>query len=74
MDIDEFREHSCRTWDAMAAGWESRDAFLERKMGVVSDFIINQVQPTPARSCSMSAPDPTSSATASPGESSRVDE
>ena len=38
MDVDEFREQSRKTWDAMAVGWEARDAFLERNMGLVNDW------------------------------------
>ena len=49
MDVDEFREQSRKTWDAMAAGWEARDAFLEANMGLVNDWIIDQVQPQPGQ-------------------------
>lgn len=49
MDIDEFREHSRRTWDAMAAGWEARDAFLEHNTSLVSERIIDQFQAQPGQ-------------------------
>jgi SAM-dependent methyltransferase len=31
----------------MAAGWEDRNAFLERNMGLLNDWIIERVAPTP---------------------------
>ena len=45
MDVEEFRERSRQTWDAMADGWEARGDFLERNMGVVNDWIIEQIDP-----------------------------
>jgi len=45
MDLDAFRERSLRTWDATAAGWEARHAFLERNVGHLSEWIIERISP-----------------------------
>ena len=47
MTTDDFREQSRQTWDAVAPGWEARDAFLEANMGVLSEWIVTRVAPTP---------------------------
>lgn len=49
MDLDAFRQQSLRTWDSMAAGWEARHAFLERNVGDLSDWIIEQTSPAPGQ-------------------------
>lgn len=49
MDVGEFRERSRQTWDAMADGWEARGEFLERNMGVINDWIIEQIDPRPGQ-------------------------
>ena len=46
MDLESFREQSRRTWDATAAGWESRHAFLERNMGHLTEWIIERTSPS----------------------------
>jgi SAM-dependent methyltransferase len=45
MDLDAFREQSLQTWDSMAAGWETRHAFLERNMGHLTELIIERISP-----------------------------
>lgn len=44
-DADAFRKQSLRTWDSMAAGCEARHAFLQRNMGHLNDWIIEQTTP-----------------------------
>lgn len=45
VDLEEFRDKSRQTWDSVAQGWEARGEFLERTMGLVNDWIIDQVDP-----------------------------
>jgi ubiquinone/menaquinone biosynthesis C-methylase UbiE len=43
MDVDAFRERSRQSWDAVAAGWETRCDFLERNMGLLHDWVIERI-------------------------------
>lgn len=45
MDVDRYRQQSRLTWESMATGWEARHAFLERNMGLLNDWIIDQTAP-----------------------------
>jgi len=49
MDLDAFRAQSRKTWDSTAAGWEARRAFLERNVGDLTDWIIEQIAPAPGQ-------------------------
>ncbi|MGI9645997.1 MAG: methyltransferase domain-containing protein, partial [Ilumatobacteraceae bacterium] len=46
MDLDAWRERSRETWESMAVGWEAREAFLAHNMGVLDDWIVEQVTPS----------------------------
>ena len=49
MDLDEYREASLQTWDAMASGWEDRREWLLATTGVVNDWLIEKADPQPGQ-------------------------
>lgn len=49
MDLEAFRNVSRQTWDKMASGWEARHEWLEANVGVVNDWLIEQVDPEPGQ-------------------------
>src|SRR5437899_1315154 len=45
MDLAEYRRASHAVWEAMAAGWDARHAFVERITQPVTDRLLERLRP-----------------------------
>ena len=50
VDLDEYREQSRASWDAMAPGWKRRRDWLKENTGLVNDWIVARGDPQPGQS------------------------
>ena len=46
-DLDAYREQSLETWDEMAPGWEARNEWMNEVAGLVSEWIVERIDPQP---------------------------
>jgi SAM-dependent methyltransferase len=49
VDLDEYREQSRASWDAMAPGWKRRREWLKENTGLVNDWIVARGDPQPGQ-------------------------
>jgi SAM-dependent methyltransferase len=45
VDLDEYREQSLDSWDAMAPGWKKRHDWLKENTGLVNEWIVAKADP-----------------------------
>jgi ubiquinone/menaquinone biosynthesis C-methylase UbiE len=49
VDLDEYRQQSRASWDAMAPGWKRRRDWLRDNTGLVNDWIVAKGDPQPGQ-------------------------
>ena len=49
VDLNEYREQSRASWDAMAPGWKRRRDWLRDNTGLVNDWIVARADPQPGQ-------------------------
>jgi SAM-dependent methyltransferase len=49
VDLDEYRQQSLASWDAMAPGWKKRRDWLKENTGLVTDWIVAKADPQPGQ-------------------------
>jgi SAM-dependent methyltransferase len=49
VDLDEYRQQSLASWDAMAPGWKRRRDWLRANTGLVNDWIASKGDPQPGQ-------------------------
>jgi ubiquinone/menaquinone biosynthesis C-methylase UbiE len=49
VDLDEYRQQSLASWDAMAPGWKKRHDWLSENTGLVNEWIAAKADPQPGQ-------------------------
>jgi SAM-dependent methyltransferase len=49
VDLDEYRQQSLDSWDAMAPGWKKRHDWLKENTGLVNDWVAAKADPQPGQ-------------------------
>jgi SAM-dependent methyltransferase len=49
VDLDEYRQQSLASWDAMAPGWKKRHDWLKENTGLVNEWIAERAHPQPGQ-------------------------
>ena len=49
VDLDEYRQASLDSWDAMAPGWKKRHDWLNENTGLVNEWIVAKADPQPGQ-------------------------
>jgi SAM-dependent methyltransferase len=49
VDLDEYRQQSLASWDAMAPGWKKRRDWLKENTGLVNEWVVAKGDPQPGQ-------------------------
>src|SRR4051794_8919711 len=49
VDLDEYRQQSLASWDAMAPGWKKRRDWLRENTGLVNEWVVAKGDPQPGQ-------------------------